>query len=131
MSDFKAIERNKDIGSNHSLLVKGLVPGIISGQGTEPKKAQGISDVLFTAMTNKHKIPFDFFFNPDDTMKVDIKRESIERIQRCESAIKEAMPVIYEAFNDKPVEKDKVDEVAKAYPFWYVSDMERMKRKYY
>ena len=100
-------------------------------QGTEPKKAQGISDVLFTAMTNKHKIPFDFFFNPDDTMKVDIKRESIERIQRCESAIKEAMPVIYEAFNDKPLEKDKVDEVAKAYPFWYVSDLERMKRKYY
>ena len=38
MSDFKAIERNKDIGSNHSLLNKGLVPGIIYGKGTEPKK---------------------------------------------------------------------------------------------
>ena len=38
MSDFKAIERNKDIGSNHSLLMKGLVPGIIYGKGTEPKK---------------------------------------------------------------------------------------------
>ena len=36
MSDFKAIERNKDIGSNHSLLMKGLVPGIIYGKGTEP-----------------------------------------------------------------------------------------------
>jgi len=34
MSDFKAIERNKDIGSNHSLLMKGLVPGIIYGKGT-------------------------------------------------------------------------------------------------
>ena len=38
MSDFKAIERNKDIGSSHSLLVKGLVPGIIYGKGTEPTK---------------------------------------------------------------------------------------------
>ena len=38
MSDIKAIERNKDIGSSHSLLVKGLVPGIIYGKGTEPTK---------------------------------------------------------------------------------------------
>ena len=38
MSDLKAIERNRDIGSNHSLLMKGLVPGIIYGKGTEPKK---------------------------------------------------------------------------------------------
>ena len=38
MSNFKAIERNKDIGSNDSLLMKGLVPGIIYGKGTEPKK---------------------------------------------------------------------------------------------
>ena len=38
MSDFKAIERNKDIGSSNSLLVKGLVPGIIYGKGTEPTK---------------------------------------------------------------------------------------------
>ena len=38
MSDFKAIERNKDIGSSHSLLVKGLVPGVIYGKGTEPTK---------------------------------------------------------------------------------------------
>ena len=38
MSDFKAIERNKDVGSSHSLLVKGLVPGIIYGKGTEPTK---------------------------------------------------------------------------------------------
>ena len=38
MSDLKAIERNKDIGSSHSLLVKGLVPGIIYGKGTEPTK---------------------------------------------------------------------------------------------
>ena len=38
MSNFKAIERNKDFGSSHSLLVKGLVPGIIYGKGTEPTK---------------------------------------------------------------------------------------------
>ena len=38
MSDFKVIDRNKDIGSSHSLLVKGLVPGIIYGKGTEPTK---------------------------------------------------------------------------------------------
>ena len=38
MSDIKAIERNKDIGSSHSLLVKGLVPGVIYGKGTEPTK---------------------------------------------------------------------------------------------
>jgi len=38
MSDIKAIERNKDIGSSHSLLVKGLIPGIIYGKGTEPTK---------------------------------------------------------------------------------------------
>ena len=47
MSDFKAIERNKDIGSNNSLLMKGLVPGIIYGKGTEPKKINGYWFFLF------------------------------------------------------------------------------------
>ena len=82
-------------------------------------------------MTEKHKIPFDFFFNSDNKMKVDIKRESIERIQRCNSAIKKAIPVMYEAFNGKPLEKEKIEEMANVYPFWYIDDMERMKRKYF
>ena len=38
MEKYTAIERSKDIGSNNSLLNKGLVPGIIYGKGTEPTK---------------------------------------------------------------------------------------------
>ena len=38
MESYKVITRNKDIGSNKNLLDKGLIPGIIYGKGTEPKK---------------------------------------------------------------------------------------------
>ena len=38
MEKYKATERSKDSGSNHSLLNKGMVPGIIYGKGTEPTK---------------------------------------------------------------------------------------------
>ena len=100
-------------------------------QGIAPTKAQEISDVLFSTMTAKHKIPFDYLFNPDETMKANIRGESIERIGYCRDAIKEAIPVIYKAFNEKPLEEERIDEFTDIYPLWYINDMERVKRKYY
>ena len=38
MENYKAILRSKEIGSIKTLLGKGLVPGIIYGKGSEPKK---------------------------------------------------------------------------------------------
>ena len=38
MEKYKVIERSKDTGSTHSLLNKGMVPGIVYGKGTEPTK---------------------------------------------------------------------------------------------
>ena len=38
MEKYKVIERSKDTGSTHSLLSKGMVPGIVYGKGTEPTK---------------------------------------------------------------------------------------------
>ena len=38
MEKYKVIERSKDTGSTHSLLNKGMVPGIVYGKGTEPIK---------------------------------------------------------------------------------------------
>ena len=35
MEKYKVIERSKDAGSTHSLLNKGMVPGIVYGKGTE------------------------------------------------------------------------------------------------
>ena len=38
MENFKALDRNKDSQSTHSLLSKGFVSGIIYGKGSEPSK---------------------------------------------------------------------------------------------
>ena len=38
MESFKALDRNKEISSTHSLLTRGMVPGIIYGKGSEPTK---------------------------------------------------------------------------------------------
>jgi len=38
MEKYKVIDRSKVTGSTHSLLNKGMVPGIIYGKGTEPTK---------------------------------------------------------------------------------------------
>ncbi len=38
MESYKALDRNKNVGSTHSLLTKGMVPGIIYGKGSEPTK---------------------------------------------------------------------------------------------
>tara|TARA_Y100000768_G_C23861635_1_gene625965 strand:+ start:107 stop:784 length:678 start_codon:yes stop_codon:yes gene_type:complete len=38
MENYKALDRNKETGSIHGLLVKGMVPGIIYGKGSEPTK---------------------------------------------------------------------------------------------
>ena len=100
-------------------------------QGTEPSIAQGYSDILFSTMAKKHMIPFNALFNPDDTMKVNIRGESIERIGFCRDAIKKAVPVMYEAFNGKPLEEEKIDELTDVYPYWYVDDMERVKRSFF
>ena len=38
MESYKALDRNKEAGSTHSLLSKGMVPGIIYGKGSDPIK---------------------------------------------------------------------------------------------
>ena len=50
MEKYKAIERSKDTGSTYSLLKKGMVPGIIYGKGTEPKKIAFENKVLLKLM---------------------------------------------------------------------------------
>ena len=50
MEKYKVIERSKDAGSTHSLLNKGMVPGIVYGKGTEPKKIAFENKVLLKLM---------------------------------------------------------------------------------
>ena len=46
MEKYKVIQRSKDTGSTHSLIVKGMVPGIVYGKGTEPTKIAFENKVL-------------------------------------------------------------------------------------
>ena len=50
MEKYKVIERSKDTGSTHSLLGKGMVPGIVYGKGTEPTKIAFENKVLLKLM---------------------------------------------------------------------------------
>ena len=50
MEKYKATERSKDTGSTYSLLKRGMVPGIIYGKGTEPKKIAFENKVLLKLM---------------------------------------------------------------------------------
>ena len=50
MEKYKVIERSKDTGSTHSLLNKGMVPGIVYGRGTEPTKIAFENKVLLKLM---------------------------------------------------------------------------------
>ena len=50
MVNYKALDRNKDPGSTHSLLTKGMVPGIIYGKGSEPSKIALENKILMKLM---------------------------------------------------------------------------------
>ena len=50
MENYKALDRNKDTGSTHSLLTKGMVPGIIYGKGSEPSKIALENKILMKLM---------------------------------------------------------------------------------
>ena len=50
MEKYKVIDRSKDTGSTHSLLVKGMVPGIVYGKGTEPTKIACENKILLKFM---------------------------------------------------------------------------------
>ena len=50
MEKYKVIERSKDTGSTHSLLSKGMVPGIVYGKGTEPTKIAFENKLLLKLM---------------------------------------------------------------------------------
>ena len=50
MEKYKVIERSKGTGSTHSLLNKGMVPGIVYGKGTEPTKIAFENKVLLKLM---------------------------------------------------------------------------------
>ena len=52
MENYKAVIRKKSEGSNKGLLKKGLVPGIIYGKGTEPKKIAFEDKILKKLMSS-------------------------------------------------------------------------------
>ena len=51
MENYKALDRNKEVGSTHSLLTKGMVPGIIYGKGSEPTKI-ALEDKILKKLMN-------------------------------------------------------------------------------
>ena len=50
MENFKAIIRSKDLGSNKTLLKKGIIPGIIYGKNTDPTKIAFEGKILLKLM---------------------------------------------------------------------------------
>ena len=100
-------------------------------QGIEPVEAQEISQILFTEMSTKHQIPYSSLFDSDDTMKDEIKAESLERIFMCKDSIAQAIPIMHEAFNGTTIPEDKIEEIANLYPFWYIEDMEQVYKTFY
>ena len=51
MNSYKALNRDKSLGSIHSLLIKGMVPGIIYGKGSEPTKI-ALEDKILKKLMN-------------------------------------------------------------------------------
>ena len=51
MQNYKALNRNKEAGSTHSLLSRGMVPGIIYGKDSEPKKI-ALEDKILKKLMN-------------------------------------------------------------------------------
>ena len=50
MEKYKVIDRSKETGSSHSLINKGMIPGIIYGKGTEPTKIAFENKILLKLM---------------------------------------------------------------------------------
>ena len=50
MEKYKVIDRSKQTGSTHSLINKGMIPGIIYGKGTEPTKIAFEDKILLKLM---------------------------------------------------------------------------------
>ena len=71
METHKVIERTKDIGSNKSLLNKGLIPGIIYGKGTEPTK------IAFEDQALKKLIQSKGFYTKIFNVKINGKTEKV------------------------------------------------------
>ena len=71
MSDFKAIERTKETGSNFSLLTKGMIPGIIYGKGSEPTKIALENKIL------KKLMETGSFYSTILNIDIDGKKEKI------------------------------------------------------
>ena len=71
MENYKAVIRKKSEGSNKGLLKKGLVPGIIYGKGTEPKKI-AFEDKILKKLMNSGS-----FYTKIIDLEIDGKLEKI------------------------------------------------------
>ena len=71
MEAHKVTTRTKDIGSNKSLLNKGLIPGIVYGKGTEPTK------IVFENRALKKLIESKGFYTKIININIDGKTEKV------------------------------------------------------
>ena len=59
-------------------------------------------------------------------LKKNIKKETIERLYLCKSIIEEATAKIYKKQHGKDISPEDKTRMAKAFPWWYVDEFEKL-----
>ena len=91
-----------------------------------PAEAMDIGDRLFISMMKGHNLNLKNMFNADMNLKKNIKKETIERLYLCKSIIEEATAKIYKKQNGKDISPEDKTRMAKAFPWWYVDEFEKL-----
>ena len=91
-----------------------------------PVEAMDNGDRLFRAMMKGHNFNVNDMFNADKNLKQNIKQETIERLYLCKSIIEEATVKVYKKNHGKDISPEDKTRMAKAFPWWYVDEFEKL-----
>ena len=100
MENYKAVIRKKSEGSNKGLLKKGLVPGIIYGKGTEPKKIAFEDKIL-----KKGLVPGIIYGKGSETRKIAFENKILQKLMNSGSFYTKIIDLEIEGKSEKILPK--------------------------
>ncbi len=137
--DLKKIEESfrlpcDEIG-NDDCIARALGVGACSwifeiNKDKEPGEALKIADTILIALLKGNNLDLNSMLEKNGTIKTNIKKEAIYRINFCKEETKKAIPKLIKKLPEGVVlDKKKIENLASVFPLQYLIMFEQMKKR--
>ena len=94
----------------------------------EPAEALKIADTVLIALVKGNELDLNTMYEKDGSIKLDIKREAVNRINFCREETKKAIPKMVKLPEGIELNEERIESLANTFPNQYLYTFEQIRK---